>query len=316
MIRYVPWLSPAQVEEACRHTHAFWGGGRSLAAHTANVRRQLETAGPEVLRYVGLVERGRLVGSIKRYGLALRDGAGPVVRAVGIGAVFTPPSARGRGIGSLLVTAVMNEARDLGYAAAALYSDIDPAFYERLGFVALGARDFRLPAGALPARGALGVRAAVPADEGQVLLWHEQAWARQHRTWLRPARTPALYRYFRLRNRVDDLWILKDGAREVGYLMAGPDDPRRDLPDPRPPRLLWFDEAAAPGVPRERVWATVAVLARRAKATSVQGWRGPEGAPEGAETVARPSAFPMIAPLAPTFRVRPRRAWLDSFQHY
>jgi predicted N-acetyltransferase YhbS len=280
------------------------------------VRRQLDAAGPEVLRYVGLVERGKLVASIKRYGLALREGTGSVLRAVGIGAVFTAPEARGRGLASVLLTAVMNEARDLGYEAAALYSDIDPAFYERLGFVALPARDLRIATADLPASGALAVRAAEDADEAQLLRWHEASWAREHPTWLRPSRTRALLRYFRLRNRVKDLWVLKDGAREVGYLMAGSDDPARDLPDPRPPGLLWFDESAAPGVPRERVWATIARLARGAKATHVQAWRGPEGVPEGAEILARPSSFPMIAPLVPTLRVRPRRAWLGSFEHY
>ena len=71
-----------------------------------------------------------------------------------------------------------------------------------------------------------------------------------------------------------------------------------------------------PGVPEARIWATVRALAGKARATRVQGWLGPEGAPEGATLVARPSSFPMIAPLGPGLHVRPRRAWLGSFLHF
>ncbi len=112
------------------------------------------------------------------------------------------------------------------------------------------------------------------------------------------------------------MWIVRHRGRDAGYLMAGLDDPLRDLPGPRPPRLLWFDESAAPGVPRDRIWATVGALARKARAKEVHGWLGPEGAPEGAALHARKEALPMIAPLVPGVRVRPRRAWLDSFEHF
>src|SRR5262249_3552849 len=144
-LKYVALLDRAQIAEACRQHQALWGADVSPAAHAARVLRRLETAGPELLRYVGLVDpRGRLVSALLRYSLLLRQGASAPVRAVGIGAVFTRPSARGRGAASALLRAVMDEGRDLGYAAALLYSDIDPAFYERLGFVALPARDFRV----------------------------------------------------------------------------------------------------------------------------------------------------------------------------
>jgi hypothetical protein len=211
---------------------------------------------------------------------------------------------------------VLGEARDLGYAAALLYSDIDPAFYARLGFVALPARDWAIEPAALPERGALEVRRAGDRDLERLLGWYEDAWRREHPSFLRPARSPAIWRFFRFRNRIGAAWIARHRGRDAGYLIAGPDDPRRDLPDPRPPRLFWVDEAALPGVPRERVWATVRALAEKARALQVRGWIGPGGAPEGAARVARPSSLPMVAPLAPGLRVRPRRTWADSFQHF
>jgi hypothetical protein len=48
----------------------------------------------------------------------------------------------------------------------------------------------------------------------------------------------------------------------------------------------------------------------------VRGWAGPGALPAGAARIARPGAWPMIAPLTPELRVRPRRAWADSFQHF
>ncbi len=56
--------------------------------------------------------------SFKRYGMLLSVGAS-VERAMRIGAVFTPPSARGRGLAPALLRAAMAEAAELGYAAAA-----------------------------------------------------------------------------------------------------------------------------------------------------------------------------------------------------
>ncbi len=316
-MRYLPALDRAQIVEATRQNHALWGGGRSAAEHATRTLEQLETAGPELLRYVGIVDgRGRLVGALKRYSLSFRDGRGEALRAVGIGAVFTRPAARGRGVASALLRAVTGEARDLGYAAALLYSDIDPAFYARLGFVALPARDWTIVPADLPGGGGLVVRRAGRRDQDRLLGWYEEAWRRAHPSFLRPERSAAVWRYFCLRNRIRETWIVRWRGRDAGYLIAGRDDARRDLPHPRAPRLLWFDEAAAPGVPDRRIWATVRMLAGEAGASQVRGWLGPDGAPPGATRLARPSSFPMIAPLRSDLRVRPRRAWADSFLHF
>ncbi|APR78405.1 Hypothetical protein A7982_03752 [Minicystis rosea] len=314
-LTYVPALGPALVEEASRQTHVLWSGGRSLRDHVAFVDQQLVTAGPEIVRYAGMIDaRGRLVSALKRYAIQLREGSGAPLRAVGIGALFTRPSARGRGVAAALLAHVMQEARDLGYDAAILYSDIEPAFYERIGFVALPARDFSIATTALPARGALDVRPAGPRDLPRLIAWYEEAWRRDFPTFLRPARSPAVWRFFRWRSRIRNEWIVRVRGRDAGYLIAGPHDPLRDLPSPSD--VFWLDEAAVPGVAPEKIWATVRALAVKVRAPEVHGWLGPGGAPPGAVKRARPEAFPMIAPLSAALRVRPRRAWLDSFMHF
>ncbi len=55
----------------------------------------------------------------------------------GIGAVFTPPLHRGKGYASQLIERLLESARSEGALLAGLFSEIDPAFYARLGFTAI-----------------------------------------------------------------------------------------------------------------------------------------------------------------------------------
>ena len=72
--------------------------------------------------------------SAKRYDLSLRlDGR--IRRVLGIGAVFTPPAHRGRGCARELITRMLDTAVTEGQEFAMLFSEIAPAFYERLDFV-------------------------------------------------------------------------------------------------------------------------------------------------------------------------------------
>ncbi len=68
------------------------------------------------------------------------------MRAAGIGAVFTPEGLRGHGYATALLGAFLDAERDAGVELAYLFSDIRPAFYERLGFVALPSRTIALRA--------------------------------------------------------------------------------------------------------------------------------------------------------------------------
>lgn len=312
--RYVPLLDRSGVEEAARQNQALWGYGRTAAEHLAHTAAQLDHAGPEVLRYVGLVGERGLVAASKRYGLLFRIG-GREARVMGIGAVFTKDSERGQGHAPALIGAMVAEARDLGYAAAILYSDIDPAYYARLGFVALPAVDcFALP-GALPSSGALAFRPANEGDFDRLAAWYEASWASAPAA-TRPLRSRALLRFFAWRNRVANASILSDAGRDVGYLLASLDDPRRDLPEPRPEGLLWVDEHCAPGVDRARVLATIRVVAEHLGAREIALWPRPGEGVAPLRSAPRSASFPMILPLAPGLVVDPTRDHLGSFEHF
>src|SRR5262245_28908658 len=129
---YARRLERDEVVVATRHTLALWGEGRTQAEHTAYNLEQLERAGPELLRYVGLRgDDGRLLASSKRYALEIEAPDGTRTKAVGIGAVMVPDSERRHGHATAMLRAMMEEGRDLGYGAALLYSNIDPRFYEK-----------------------------------------------------------------------------------------------------------------------------------------------------------------------------------------
>jgi predicted N-acetyltransferase YhbS len=156
--------SGALHEQALDQTFQLWNDGLPRARYGQYNRAQFQTAwGAGRLRRVGLVEGGRLVASAKRYLLDVRLDGQPV-KALGIGAVFTPPAMRGRGLAQRLLHAMMEQARREGCGLALLFSEIGAAFYERLGFTVVPIAEADLTVE--PSRGApaMLVRSGEPAD--------------------------------------------------------------------------------------------------------------------------------------------------------
>lgn len=70
----------------------------------------------------------------------------------GVASVFTPPSQRGKGLATRLLTGVLRrlEEEDPLARAAMLFSDVGARIYERCGFVALPGDDLAIPAAPWP----------------------------------------------------------------------------------------------------------------------------------------------------------------------
>ena len=130
----VPAVGPV-LERVLDETFSLWHDGLSRVSYGKYWAAQRRTAwGAAHLDRVALQDGPHVVASAKRYDLALRiDGRHR--RALGLGAVFTSPAHRGRGAARELLTRLLDTAEAEGYEFAALFSDIDPAFYERLDFV-------------------------------------------------------------------------------------------------------------------------------------------------------------------------------------
>ncbi|MRG96039.1 GNAT family N-acetyltransferase [Polyangium spumosum] len=311
---YVPRLEDALVAEAARQTHVIWSGGRAIDAHIEAQREQLRRAGPAILRYTGLVDDTGLVAGIKRYGIQVSIPGGGKAPGVGIGAVFTRPDARGTGAATELLRAVLDEARAEGVALALLYSDIDPGFYERLGFVASPALEHTAHVEALPSETSLEARPATAEDERWMLETYDASW---DPAWVRPARTLEILRYFRFRNHVDLGWILRQGGRDVGYVLAALHDGARDDGAAPPPRALWVDEWAAPGISREDVLGAVRRIALAEGAAHVAGWLPPHLGADPFVATTRATAIPMALALgAPLSTIDPGQTFFGSLDHF
>jgi GNAT superfamily N-acetyltransferase len=125
----------AVLEQVLDDTFELWNDGLSRRNYGKAWQAQLKTPwGRSHLDRVALVDGPHVMCSAKRYDLSLRlDGRHR--RALGIGAVFTPPAHRGRGSARELITRLLDTAVTEGQEFAMLFSEIAPSFYERLDFV-------------------------------------------------------------------------------------------------------------------------------------------------------------------------------------
>lgn len=143
-------LVPAEgraLEEILRESHAIWSDGLTREAYVKYNAAQLRTPwGSRHLHRVVLVaDDGEVLSSAKRYDFTVRLD-GELVQAIGIGAVFTPDRQRGHGYAREIIDRLADEAADRGAALAILFSEIDPDYYARMGFVTIPRRELLIRA--------------------------------------------------------------------------------------------------------------------------------------------------------------------------
>ena len=116
-------------------TYPIWHEGLTRRGYAQWNVGQLRTpwARQRLQRLALVDDAGDLLATLKRYRFDVRIN-GHVGWMCGIGAVFTPPDRRGRGHAAALINQVVEQARQEGALVAALFSEIDPGFYGRLGF--------------------------------------------------------------------------------------------------------------------------------------------------------------------------------------
>jgi predicted GNAT family acetyltransferase len=121
-------------------TEPLWGHGRTLNVYREQTTQLAHTAyGRKSYRTIALSDGRRTLSTFKRYERDARV-ENERLRAIGIGAVFTPEPLRGQGFASAMLAMALDEARASGLDFAFLFSDIHPQFYKDLGFAELPSR--------------------------------------------------------------------------------------------------------------------------------------------------------------------------------
>ena len=146
-------------------SHRIWSDGLTRRAYARYNAAQMRTAwGSRHLRRLALVNgSGELLSSAKRYDFHATL-QGEELPVVGIGAVFTPEAARGRGHARAIVDEILAAATNDGARLALLFSEIDPSYYESGGFVAVPRRELVIRVKEKPGAPMILVRAAEERD--------------------------------------------------------------------------------------------------------------------------------------------------------
>jgi predicted N-acetyltransferase YhbS len=291
------------VREVLPHSRTLWAGERSLEEYVEEFRETTNSSwGKRRFRTLGLYVDGALVASCKRYERQLRCGE-RTYRAVGIGAVFTPEHARGRGYATALLGAFLDAERGAGTDAAYLFTDIHPAFYERLGFVRLPSRAMTLRADALPHE-RLSIATLDERDGSGVRRAFELLEARRPFAF---KRTPLDWEWQRMRNRSRAhgnpvlAFGVRRGRRLAAYVL-GRRIPRADafVLD----EFAFADESDASCIPP-------LLRAAAGDLRKIQGWLPPPVAREalpGGAVRRRTDGIAMLLPISAAFRTAWRNA--------
>lgn len=122
---------PAEMDAIYRMGYDVWGDGDDISTHLNDCRSSEKYAAGDW--FVWDLD-GQPVASLivfhQRYRLP--------EHCFGLGAVATEPAFRRRGYASALIEAVVAVLAERQAQAIYLHSDIDPAFYQRLGFQPIG----------------------------------------------------------------------------------------------------------------------------------------------------------------------------------
>ena len=122
--------SPAERLAAYRNVHDVWSGGLPMEQHLA--RRLASEQHNRANWFVGCLA-GEVVTSLACYPLQFRV-RGQTLCGISIGSVHTLAAFRGRGFAPRLIDWVEKQQAAAGAAISLLYSDIEPAYYGRLGY--------------------------------------------------------------------------------------------------------------------------------------------------------------------------------------
>jgi predicted N-acetyltransferase YhbS len=125
--------SPDEIAQAFAQVHSIWPHDPDPALH---LQKRLASVQHQRAAWFVIQEAGQVVCSLGAYPFQLFGPDGER-QARAFGAVFTPEAHRGKGHAARLIRWVCQFYAEQGTLDFILYSDIDPAYYQKLGFQTL-----------------------------------------------------------------------------------------------------------------------------------------------------------------------------------
>ena len=282
----------AVLEHILDDTYSIWHDGLSREQYGKAWAAQLKTPWGKVhLDRVALVDGPHVLCSAKRYDLSLRlDGR--IRRVLGIGAVFTTPAHRGHGSARELIMRMLDTAVTEGQEFAMLFSEIDPAFYERLDFVPVPLVESVLEVDRK--RGGAPAMLVRSGDERDLPAVMEMSTARSAGSRLSLERSEDFIRYGITKKRLlsglapagtrtTEYLVVEEGHQAVAYLVSTEENGRwmieeagdRDPSGARLGAMLQVMLARHPGerLPEIRCWWPQALVPPQVKVVSASPTR-------------------------------------------
>lgn len=252
--------SSAERTQAFRNVHDVWGGGLDPEEHLR--RRSANPKFDNATWYVGTLD-GRVVTACGCFHVSVRiDGAAE--RACAVGSVHTLAEFRGRGFAPQVLAFAESQERLAGKTFSLLYSDISPAYYERLGYrrcaAAQGWVNPTESQATLPTSCTL-IRFQ-PAEELSALSDLYDRGHAQHA--LSIARSADYWRYLLAQDPQNEFYFADIGGKRTGYVRIAA-RPRGVII-----RDLSFDEG--PDEFKRGLYTAVIALAKARGAERVGGW--------------------------------------------
>lgn len=287
-MQYIPTLEETLILQHAAQTHSLWGAGTSLEERSRKLLERLSRVGPQAFTMSGFTNgKSELACSLKRYYFELSVG-GKLAKCVGLGAIFTHPAFRKKGLAAdLIQRTLLDSQANSGCQYALLFSDIGERYYEKFGFRAAPAWDWAAKIENLPTDPGLAARKATSKDIPALLeLFNICTSASSTKC----ARSLSSWPFFRELARVGEDLILSREGRDIGLLSITPNTEKGHL---------WVEEWFAPASEELAVWATLRQIALAFGFQKAAGWGYPHyRRNEFFGRKPRDQAIPMVATLA------------------
>lgn len=282
----------SEVERRAAHAnvHDVWSRGLPLDAHVE--RREGLPLNRRATWYVGVLD-GRVVTSLGSHPL-LYFVQGRELPGIGIAAVHTLAEFRGRGFAPRLIDYAERQQRQQGAMLSMLFSDVDPDYYARIGYLRCPAHRGTMLASGEPGPGECSLQSFVASEQvtGSSDLFHSSV---EHEPFY-VIRTAEYARHLLDRFPHDEFfWLLRRDAR-CGFVRCYVQDDRLMIRD--------FAVQRNDDVIRGALFDHLRALARQRGLSAVVGWLPADPITRRYfELVDRPQEITMLKPLVDDVRI-------------